>query len=431
MNDKEVHQIIIEEELRQNTVLRMIPSECQMSKDVMEATSSVFMQKYAEGYPKCENHPNGFRYYQGQENTDKIEILCIERAKKAFNLPEDWHVNVQALSGSPANIAVYTALCNIGDKVVGLGLNSGGHLSHGHRVNFTGKNYEVHQFDVDPKTDLIDYDNLEEFVCGIKPKMMIIGTTAYSRVLYWKRLREIADKANCYFVADIAHVAGLVVGGSYPSPVPYADVVTMTTHKTLRGARGAIILCRNEYAKKIDRSVFPGNSGGPHMNTIAGIAVALKEAMTEEFKHYAHQTVKNAQKLAELLQHIYGFRVVSGGTDSHLLVVDVTNKNIDGKTAAIALEKAGIECNYSTIPYDTRSPADPSGIRLGTPILTTIGMTEDDMITVAAYINKVLDNYNDSDLLKTVRYDITEFISRVKVRDANKDDSRQMKLPFM
>ena len=298
-------------------------------------------------------------------------------------------------------------------------------------MNFTGKNYEVHQFDVDPKTELINYNKLEDFVCDIRPKMMIIGTTAYSKVLDWKRLREIADKAECFFVADIAHVAGLVAGGAYPSPVPYADIVTMTTHKTLRGARGAIILCKQDLAKKIDRAVFPYMSGGPHVNNIAGIAVALKEAMTEEFKDYAHQTVKNAQKLAELLQHIYGFRVVSGGTDSHLLVVDVTNKNIDGKTAAIALEKAGIECNYSTIPYDTRSPANPSGIRLGTPILTTIGMTEDDMIIVAAYINKVLDNYSDADLLKSVRHDIADFISRVKARSTSKDNSRQMKLPFV
>lgn len=410
MNDKEVQNIIKEEEIRQNTILRMIPSECKVSKDVMEALSSVFTQKYAEGYPNGPNNPNGFRYYQGQENTNRIENLCIERAKKAFNLPDNWHVNVQALSGSPANIAVFTALCDIGDIVVGLGLNSGGHLSHGHKVNFTGKNYTVHQFDVDKKTQLIDYDKLEDFVCNLHPKMMIIGTTAYSRILDWKRLRVIADKAECYFVADIAHVAGLIVGGAYPSPIPYADVVTMTTHKTLRGARGAIILCKSDFAKKIDRAVFPCLNGGPHMNNIAGITVALKEAMTEEFKNYAFQTVKNAQKLADLLQNIYGFRVVSGGTDSHLLVVDVTNKNIDGKTAAIALEKAGIECNYSTIPYDTRPPANPSGIRLGTPILTTIGMKEDDMNTVAAYINKVLDNYDKDDVLATVKEQIAEWV---------------------
>ena len=410
MKDKEVFDILAAEEKRQHTILRMIPSECQVSDDVLRCLGSVFTQKYAEGYPNGPNNPSGFRYYQGQENTDKIENLCIERAKKAFNLPNDWHVNVQALSGSPANIAVYTALCDIGDIVVGLGLNSGGHLSHGHKVNFTGKYYTVHQFDVDKDTQFIDYDKLEEFVCNLHPKMIIIGTTAYSRILDWKRLREIADKVDCYFVADIAHVAGLIVGGAYPSPIPYADVVTMTTHKTLRGARGAIILCKPDLAKQIDRAVFPGGQGGPHMNNIAGIAVALKEAMSEEFKNYAYQTVKNAQKLADLLQNIYGFKVVSGGTDSHLLVVDVTNKNIDGKTAAIALEKAGIECNYSTIPYDTRPPANPSGIRLGTPILTTIGMKEDDMNIVAAYINKALDNYDRDDVLVTIKEQIAEWV---------------------
>lgn len=432
MKDKEVLKIIKAEKERQNSILRMIPSECQVSSDVIEALGSVFTQKYAEGYPHGDNNPNGFRYYQGQENTDKIENLCIERAKEAFNLPEGWHVNVQALSGSPANIAVFTAICNIGDRVIGLGLNSGGHLTHGHKVNFTGKNYEVHQFDVDPKTEFIDYDSLEAFACDIKPKMMIIGTTAYSRALDWPRLSVIAYKAKCILVADVAHVAGLIVGGAYPSPIPYADVVTMTTHKTLRGPRGAIILCKSDLAKQIDRAVFPGNSGGPHMNNIAGIAVALKEAMSEEFKNYAHQTVKNAQKLADLLQNIYGFRVVSGGTDSHLLVIDVTNKNIDGKTAAVALEKAGIECNYSTIPYDTRPPANPSGIRLGTPILTTIGMTEDDMVTVAAYINKALDNYDREDALMVIKHDIADWVTKIREKDINKNksDPRQMSLPF-
>lgn len=411
MNDTEIKELIYAEEQRQRSVLRMVASTSQVSDDVREAISSVYTNCYSEGYPKCENNPAGFRYYQGNENTDKLERLCIERAKKAFNLPEDWHVNVQALSGSPANIAVYTALCNIGDKVVGLGLNSGGHLTHGHKVNFTGKNYEVHQFDVDPKTELIDYDNLEKFVCDVKPKMMIIGTTAYSRVIDWKRISEIANKVNCYFVADIAHVAGLIAGGAYPSPVPYADVVTMTTHKTLRGARGAIILCKNDLAKKIDRSVFPGNSGGPHMNTIAGIAVALKEATTEEFKNYAHQTIKNAQKLAYILQNQYGLRVVSGGTDSHLMVVDVSSKNISGKDAAIALEEAGIECSYSTVPYDPNPPARPSGIRLGLSIPTTIGMTEDDMYKIANHINAALDNYDSKEVLNNVQKDIAAWVN--------------------
>lgn len=239
MIDKEIQGLIEAEKDRQSSILRMIPSECKVSDDVLNAIGSCFTQKYSEGYSRLEC---GFRYYQGQENTDKLESLCIARAKKAFNLPDDWHVNVQALSGSPANLAVYFALCNPGDRVVGLGLNSGGHLSHGHTVSITGDLFNVHQFDVDHKTHLIDYDNLERFVCNVKPKMMIIGTTAYSRIIDWRRLRDIADKAGCYFVADIAHVAGLIAGGAYPSPVPYADVVTMTTHKTLRGARGAIIL---------------------------------------------------------------------------------------------------------------------------------------------------------------------------------------------
>ena len=403
MVDKEVFDILKAEETRQRTTLRMIASESIPSKDVMEALGSCFTSKYSEG-------TIGKRYYQGQENTDKIERLAIERAKIAFKLPEDWHVNVQSYSGSPANLAVYFALCKPGDVVVGLGLNSGGHLSHGHKVSITGKLFNVHQFDVDKESKLIDYDALEEFCYELKPRMMIIGTTSYSRVLDWKRLRYIADKVKCYFVADVAHVAGLIAGGAYPSPIPYADVVTMTTHKTLRGPRGAIILCRNELAKAIDRSVFPGMQGGPHMNNIAGIAVALGEAARPEFKEYSEQVVKNAKHLADVLQHIYGLDIVSGGTDSHLMVVDLTSKGIDGKTAAVALEKAGIECNANQIPYDPLPPSKSSGIRLGTSILTTIGMKEDDMNTVAAYINKVLDNYNRDDVLETIKEQVTKWV---------------------
>jgi glycine hydroxymethyltransferase len=403
MKDLEVLDLIRKENERQKHTLRMIASENEPSNDVRYALSSCFTSKYCEGYP-------GKRYYQGQENTDKLETLCIERAKKVFNLPDDWHVNVQPYSGSPCNIAVYLALCNVGDKVVGLGLNSGGHLTHGHKVNFTGKYFEVHQFDVEKDTERIDYNKLEAFVCDIHPKMMIIGTTAYSRTLDWKRLRDIADKVKCYFVADVAHVAGLIAGGAYPSPIPYADVVTMTTHKTLRGPRGGMILCKPDVAKQIDRSVFPGMQGGPHMNQIAALAVALHEADTGEFKEYAHQIIKNAKKLASVLSDVYGFRVISGGTDSHLLVVDVSSKNIDGKTAAIALEKAGIECSFSTIPYDIRPPAKGSGIRLGTAILTTRGMNEDDMPHVAAYINKALDNYNRDDVLASIKNDIADWL---------------------
>ena len=403
MIDKEVFDILKAEETRQRTTLRMIASESIPSDDVREALGSCFTSKYSEG-------AIGKRYYQGQENTDKIEHLAIERAKIAFKLPEDWHVNVQSYSGSPANLAVYFALCKPGDDVVGLGLNSGGHLSHGHKVSITGKLFNVHQFDVDKESKLIDYDALEEFCYELKPRMMIIGTTAYSRVLDWERIRAIADTAKCYFVADVAHVSGLIAGGAYTSPIPYADVVTMTTHKTLRGARGAIILCRNELAKTIDRSVFPLLNGGPHMNNIAGIAVALGEAARPEFKEYAEQVVKNARHLADVLQHIYGLDIVSGGTDSHLMVVDLTSKGIDGKTAAIALEKAGIECNANQIPYDPLPPSKSSGIRLGTSILTTIGMKEDDMNTVAAYINKALDNYNRDDVLCTIKEQIAKWV---------------------
>lgn len=403
MIDKDVFDILNAEEKRQRTTLRMIASESIPSADVIEALGSCFTSKYSEG-------TIGKRYYQGQENADKIEQLAIERAKIAFNLPEDWHVNVQSYSGSPANLAVYFALCKPGDVVVGLGLNSGGHLSHGHKVSITGKLFSVHQFDVDKESKLIDYDALEDFCYELKPSMMIIGTTAYSRVLDWKRLRGIADKAKCYFVADVAHVAGLIAGGAYPSPIPYADVVTMTTHKTLRGPRGAIILCRNELAKAIDRSVFPGIQGGPHMNNIAGIAVALGEAVRPEFKEYADQVVKNAKHLSDVLHHVYGLDIVSGGTDSHLMVVDLTSKGIDGKIAAIALEKAGIECNANQIPYDPLPPSKSSGIRLGTSILTTIGMKEDDMNTVAAYINKALDNYNRDDVLETIKEQVAKWV---------------------
>lgn len=408
MKDLEVLDLIRKENERQKHTLRMIASENEPSNDVRYALSSCFTSKYCEGYP-------GKRYYQGQDNTDKLENLCIERAKKVFNLPDDWHVNVQPYSGSPCNIAVYLALCNVGDKVVGLGLNSGGHLTHGHKVNFTGKYFEVHQFDVEKDTERIDYNKLEAFVCDIHPKMMIIGTTAYSRTIDWKRLRDIADKVKCYFVADVAHVAGLIAGGAYPSPIPYADVVTMTTHKTLRGPRGAMILCRNEYANKIDRSVFPGMQGGPHMNQIAALAVALNEANTDEFKEYANQIVKNAKRLASVLSDVYGFRVISGGTDSHLLVVDVSSKNIDGKTAAIALEKAGIECSFSTIPYDKNPPAKGSGIRLGTAILTGRGMKEDDMSTVAAYINKSLENYSDDSVLSNVKSSVADLLKDLQI----------------
>ena len=403
MDDKEVFDIINAEEKRQRSTLRMVASTNQVSANVLRALGSVFTNNYSEGFV-------GKRYYQGQENTDKIEALAIERAKKVFNLPEGWHVNVQPYSGSPANRAVYEAICKPGDKVVGLGLNSGGHLTHGHGVNFSGKYYDVHQFDVSKDTELIDYDELESFVLDVQPVMMLIGTTAYSRVLDWKRLAVIANKAKCILVADVAHVAGLIAGGAYPSPIPYADVVTLTTHKTLRGPRGGMILCKPGLAKQIDRAVFPCGQGGPHMNQIAALAVALGEAMQPEFKDYAKQVVKNAKRLADILQHVYGLKIVSGGTDSHLMVVDVTSKNIDGKTAAVALEKAGIECNSNQIPYDPLPPSKSSGIRLGTSISTTIGMTESDMIIIAAFIDKALNNYSNDKVLSLIKQEVSNFV---------------------
>ena len=413
MKDSEIRSLIQAEEYRQTHTLRMIASESEPSNDVKQALSSIFTSKYSEGYPNGQNNPAGFRYYQGQVNTNKLENLCIERARKAFSLPDDWHVNVQSYSESPANLATYFAFCKPGDVVVGLGLNSGGHLSHGHKVSITGKLFDIHQFDVDPITEHIDYDALEEFCVGLNPNMLIIGTTAYSRVLDWKRISKIANKVGAYFVADVAHVAGLIAGCAYPSPIPFADAVTMTTHKTLRGPRGALIFCRNEYAKKIDRAVFPMLNGGPHMNNIAGIAVALNEATSDEFKDYARQTVKNAKRLSDILHNVYGFRVISGGTDSHLFVVDVTSKNIDGKSAAIALEKAGIECSYSTIPYDHKPPAHPSGIRLGLSILTTIGMKEDDMIEVAAYINKAIENHDSDSTLSEISNSVAKWVNKL------------------
>lgn len=404
MHDLEVLNIIQSEHYRQRHTLRMIASENEPSDDVRYALGSCFTSKYCEGYP-------GKRYYQGQENTNKIETLAIERAKKVFNLPEGWHVNVQPYSGSPCNMEVYFALCNPGDVVVGLGLNSGGHLTHGHGVNFSGKLFDVCQFDVDEDTHLLDYDKFERFVIEVKPKMMIVGTTAYSRILDWRRLAVVANKAGCYFVADVAHVAGLIAGGAYPSPIPYADVVTLTTHKTLRGPRGGMIMCKPDLAKQIDRSVFPMFQGGPHMNQIAALAVALHEADTDKFKEYAHQIIKNAKRLASVLQDVYGLKITSGGTDSHLMVVDVSSKNIDGKTASIALEKGGIECSFSTIPYDKNPPAKGSGIRLGTAILTGRGMKEDDMIQVAAYINKILDNVSNDEVLTSVRNEISTWLT--------------------
>lgn len=371
----------------------MIPSENIVSRDILRALGSELTNKYAEGYP-------GARYYGGNECVDEIENLCRERALKLFRLSEKiWHVNVQPYSGSPANLAVYLALVPVGEKIMGMRLDMGGHLTHGHKVSATGKLWNAVQYGVDKKTELLDYGAIARIARKERPKIIVAGFTAYPRVIDFKKFRKIADSVHAYLMVDMSHFAGLVAGGAYPSPFALADVVTTTTHKTLRGPRGAMILAnrgsriakRNkvDIVKAIDRAVFPGLQGGPHVNQIAAAAVALAEAMRPSFRRYAHQIVKNAMVLARELQKL-GWRVVSGGTDTHLLLVDIASRGIGGKEASERLEAQGIIVNKNTIPYDPRPPVDPSGIRLGTPSLTTRGMKEKEMKEIAKMIDAVL-----------------------------------------
>ena len=397
--DAEVRGIVERESAMQESVLRMIPSENIVSDSVLEALGSIFTNRYAEGYP-------GKRYYQGQEHNDELERLTVARACALFGAE---HANVQPYSGSPANMAAYMAVCEPGDRTVGLGLNSGGHLTHGWKVNFSGQLYEAHQVEVDRETERLDYDAVERFCAEIKPKVLFIGTTSYSRAFDFARLRAIADGCGAYLVADIAHVAGLVVAGVYPNPVPYADIVTLTTHKTLRGPRGGMILCRESLAKAVDRAVFPGIQGGPHLNQMAALAVALGEASRDSFKEYGRRIVANAKALAECLV-ARGLRIVSGGTDCHLMVVDLRAKDIDGKTAATQLEKAGIVCNFNAIPYDPNPPRRPSGIRLGTPSLTTRGLREEHMPRVADWIVRVLESPHDEAVIASTAAEIRDFL---------------------
>lgn len=401
--DPEIYGILKNEEKRQQTRLCMIPSENFTSKAVREVVGSVFMNKYSEGYP-------GARYYEGAVNIDELEDLAIERAKKLFKLPKDWAVNVQPLSGSPANLAVYIGLLDPGDKIMSMYLPDGGHLSHGwsygkdkdgdendlvyhggeRKVNVVSKIFSIVQYKTDPKTQLFDYDALEKIALEEKPKLIITGGTAYPREIDYKRMKAIADKVGAYYLADIAHEAGLIAAGVNSSPVGIADVVTMTTHKTLRCNRGAMILAREDLMKKINRAIFPGLQGGPHNHSIAGIAVGLKEAMQPEFKSYAKQVVKNAKQIAKSLEG-FGFDIVSGGTDKHLVLIDLTNKGVFGKKFARALDFAGIVTNMNTMPQEKRSPADPSALRLGTPWLTTRGMKESEMKMIAGWMNQVME----------------------------------------
>jgi len=388
MIDKQVEKLIKEEEKRQKSVINLIASENIVSDDVLKALGSKLTNKYAEGYP-------GRRYYGGNQVIDKVENLAISRALKLFKLKEnEWHVNVQPLSGSPANFALYSALVPMGGKIMGMKLSSGGHLTHGHPASMTGKIWKPIQFELDSKTEVIDYEALKKIAVSEKPNIIVCGFTAYPRIVDFKKFREIADASGALLHVDMSHFGGLVAGGSYPSPFPYADSVMTTTHKSLRGPRHALLFVKKdarEFDKKIDKMIIPGLFGGPHENSIAAVAVCLAEAMKPEFKKYAKQVVKNAKTLAKELQK-YGWHIISGGTDSHLILMDtwMDGKGIPGKDASIKLEKAGIIVNMNTIPGDPRGPMDPSGIRLGTCAETTRGRTEKDMIKLAAKMDKVL-----------------------------------------
>lgn len=381
--DPKIYKIIAAEEKRLQETLDLIPSENHTSTEVREASGSVLNDKYSEGYP-------GKRYYAGQINTDLVENVAKDRALKIFKLSsEKWHANVQPYSGSPANTAIYFSVLEFGNKIMGMKLDQGGHITHGLPVSFSGKAYKVCSYGVDEKTEMLDYDEIEKIAKKEKPKMIVCGATAYSRIIDFRKFSEIAKKVDAYLLADISHIAGLIVGGVHPSPFPYADFVMTTTHKTLRGPRGAIIICKKEFADKIDKAVFPGLQGGPHEHQIAAKAVCFGEALNPDFKNYAKQIVKNSKALAKALQKL-GFRIISGGSDNHLMLVDLRNFKITGKDAQIMLEETGIIVNKNTIPFDPEKPFVGSGIRIGTPALATRGMKEKEMKTVAELIYATL-----------------------------------------
>jgi len=404
--DPQIYELIRQEAARQSGCVRLIPSENYVSKAVMLASGSCLTNKYAEGYP-------GKRYYEGQQVTDLIETLAQQRAKKVFKAD---HANVQPYSGSVANLAAYLALAKPGDTIMGLALTHGGHLTHGWKVSVTGRIFNSMQYGVSPETGRFDYDQIRELAKKNRPKIIISGTTAYPRAIDFEIFGDIAREVGAYHVSDIAHIAGLVVGGIHKSPVPYADIVSTTTHKTLRGPRGGMLLCKTEHAKKVDKSVFPGLQGGPHMHTLTGIAVALGEADTPEFGAYAKQIVKNAKVLAEkLLEH--GFNLVSGGTDNHLILIDLRNKNIPGKKFAKALDRARIVSNYNTVPNDPAPPANPSGLRIGTPAITTRGMKEEQARQIASFIAKVAENIDNESVIEQVAKDVLLLCSHFPVPD--------------
>ena len=400
--DLEVYNVILEEEKRQEEGIELIASENFVSKAVMEAAGSVFTNKYAEGYPEK-------RYYGGCANADTVEQLAIDRLKKIFGAK---FANVQPHSGSQANMGVYVSLLEAGDKILGMGLSSGGHLTHGYKINFSGKNYVGIEYGLNPETEMLDYDEIRRLAIQEKPQIIVAGASAYSRVIDFKKFREIADEVGAYLMVDMAHIAGLVAVGEHPNPMEYADIVTSTTHKTMRGPRGGIILTNNEeIAKKIDKAIFPGIQGGPLMHIIAAKAVAFKEALSPEFKEYQKQVVKNAKAMADALVK-GGLRIVSGGTDNHLMLVDLRPKGVTGKMAEEGLEKAGITCNKNSIPNDPEKPFITSGIRLGTPAITARGMKEDEAVQIAEMIIKVLENVNDDEKIAEVKNEVLKLAEK-------------------
>ncbi|OIO80826.1 serine hydroxymethyltransferase [Candidatus Pacearchaeota archaeon CG1_02_32_132] len=394
--DPEVHGHMQAELERQKNVLNMIPSENYVSPAVLEACGSVLMNKYSEGYPFK-------RYYQGNRHVDEIEKLAIDRAKKLFGAE---HANVQPLSGSPANAAVFLAFLKPGDKFLGLDLACGGHLTHGSSVNFSGKIYQQVSYGVDKETELLDYDKIREIALQEKPKMIISGLTAYPRQIDFRKFQDIAEEVGAIHLADISHIAGLVASGVIPGPFPFTDIVSTTTHKTLRGPRGGLIMCKEKYAKDIDKAVFPGMQGGPHNNNTAGKAIAFQEALKPEFKEYSSQIVRNAKALADSLMK-EGIKLVTNGTDNHLLLIDLRPFGIGlGREVAVALEEAGICGNANSVPYDESTPFKPSGLRLGTPVLTTRGMKEKEMEQVGKWIADVIKDYKNDELKRIINLEI-------------------------
>ncbi|WP_024614943.1 serine hydroxymethyltransferase [Clostridium sp. Ade.TY] len=392
--DIDIYELIEKEVERQEDGIELIASENFASEAVMEAMGSYLTNKYAEGYPDK-------RYYGGCHIVDKVEDIARDRAKKLFNAE---HANVQPHSGSQANMAVYFSILNPGDTVLGMDLSHGGHLTHGSPVNFSGRLFNFISYGVDKETEVIDYENVRKIALEHKPKLIVAGASAYSREIDFKKFKEICDEVGAYFMVDMAHIAGLVAAGLHMSPVPYADFVTSTTHKTLRGPRGGLILCKEKFAKDLDKNIFPGMQGGPLMHIIAAKAVCFKEALDDSFKEYIEQVVKNCKVLAEELVK-YGFKLVSGGTDNHLILVDLTNKDITGKDAEKLLDSIGITLNKNTVPNEKRSPFITSGVRIGTAAVTTRGYGEDDMKEIASIINDAINNrvYSDEELISRVR----------------------------